>query len=117
MLRKHNYILTRVLLPLVTLMLFLTTAKAEGLFPSSQTNSVDVYIDAYTGELVVNNKVSSVYEVRIFDLTGKEVMKATQPQSDLNSRLDISGLSKGLYLVRVSPTPDAPALTIKIMLR
>lgn len=84
---------------------------------TSEEKAVIVFVDGSTGELVVTNQVNSSYEIQLFDLTGKEVLKVVQDHETPTRRIQTSQLRKGIYLVRVSPTPDAPSVTLKVMIR
>jgi hypothetical protein len=87
---------------------------------SSETpeeKSVLAFVDSSTGELVVTNQVSSAYEIQLFDLTGKEVLKVAQEPESPICRIQTSHLRKGVYLVRVTPSPDAPSAILKVLLR
>lgn len=79
--------------------------------------AVIVYVDGTTGDLVVTNAVMTSYEVQLFDLTGKEVLKTVQEAETPTCRIQTSQLRKGIYLVRVTPAPNAPSVTLKVMIR
>lgn len=79
--------------------------------------AVVVFVDSSTGDLVITNHVNGFYEIQLFDLTGKEVLKVVQEPETPTRRIQTSQLRKGIYLVRVSPAPDAPSVTLKVMIR
>lgn len=115
---KDNRILSRIVcIVMLLLPLFLFEAKAELLTTPDENKTVEVYVDPYSGELVVNNSVSDNYAVRVFDLTGKEVLKAPSIPETPIRRFDISALRKGIYLVNVQSATSQQAVTVKIMLK
>ena len=115
---KDNRILSRIVcIVMLLLPLFLFEAKAELLTAPDENKPVEVFVDPYSGELVVNNSVSDNYAVRVFDLTGKEVLKAPSIPDTPIRRFDISALRKGIYLVNVQSATSQQAVTVKIMLK
>jgi len=83
----------------------------------SEEKAVVVFVDAFTGELVVTNHVNSSYEIQLFDLTGKEVFKVLQDQGTPTRRIQTSELRKGIYLVRVTPASNTSSVIVKVMIR
>ncbi len=79
--------------------------------------TVVAYVDGSTGDLVVTNHVNASYEIQLFDLTGKEVIKVVQDPETPTRRIQTSQLRKGIYLVRVTPASNAPSVTLKVMIR
>lgn len=101
------------------LLLILTGGYATANYSEAEgEKAVVVYMDGHTGDLVVNNaSVTTSYEIQLFDLTGKEVIKVVQEPETPISRIQTSQLRKGVYLVRVTPAPNAPSVTLKVMIR
>ena len=115
---KGNRIIFHVVcIAMMLLLLFLNEARAEALATPDENKTVEVFVDPYSGELVVNNSVSDNYAVRVFDLTGKEVLKAPSIPETPIRRFDISALRKGIYLVNVQSATSQQAVTVKIMLK
>lgn len=104
----------------IVLVILLLVAGSYTFVYSSETSeekTVIVFVDGSTGELVVTNHVNSSYEIQLFDLTGKEALKVVQDHETPTRRIQTSQLRKGIYLVRVSPAPNAPSVTLKVMIR
>ncbi len=84
---------------------------------STNEKSVIVYFDGASNEIVVNNPLeSNKYLVQVFNLTGSEVVKYESIQNNI-AKIPTALFRNGVYLVRVSPTPNQPSATFKIMVR
>jgi len=76
-----------------------------------------VFFNAASHEIVIINPVSTSYLVQVFDLTGVEINSLNVGAGTSNTRLSTSEMSRGIYLVRVSPVSDAITSTFKILVR
>jgi hypothetical protein len=103
---------------LIVILLFLTGGYAAAFSSEAdEEKAVIVYVDATTTDLVVTNPVKTAYEIQLFDLTGKEVVRVVQEPETPTCRIQTSQLCKGIYLVRVTPAPNVPSVTLKVMIR
>jgi len=51
---------------------------------------------------IKNNTQQTLSQVSIYDLTGKKVLNANINNSDLDNRINLSGINSGIYLVKIS---------------
>ncbi len=102
---------------LVTLLMLTGSYAHAFTSEAEEEKAVLVYVDGSTGDLVVTNHVNASYKIQLFDLTGKEVIKVVQDPETPTRRIQTSQLRKGVYLVRVTPAPNAPSVTLKVMIR
>jgi len=87
--------------------------------PRKQENMVTAYPNPFNDKLSLNISVGLLdqqLEVRITDITGKEIDKFTEAGKDVNARLaNLSGkLSNGSYMVTVSTTGGDYSKTLKV---
>jgi len=77
-------------------------------------NSVSVYPNPTTGKFTIafNSELSA--EVVLMDITGKEVYNETINGS---SQIDVTGLQKGIYLVRILDTTSNNIIIKKLIVR
>ncbi len=68
--------------------------------PINQKEPLTVYLDADHSKLSLLNMPNDVSDISIMDLNAKIIMKSTNRQESIN----ISNLSKGIYIVRIKST-------------
>ena len=102
----------------IVLIFFLVFTVAPGFsLEISDEKELTVFVDRSTGEIIVNNPATTNYEIQLFDLTGKEVLRSSNNQETSTTRIQTSQLRKGIYLVRVIPVNGASPITVKVMIR
>ncbi len=79
-----------------------SSKKILSVYPNPVQNKLNVNLTGFEG----------VSEIRLFDINGKQV--ATQRTAQINSQIDISKLSKGMYLVKVF-TAGGEVLNVKVI--
>lgn len=82
--------------------------------PSEKVASV--FFDASSLELVVKNSFDGNYMVQVFNMTGMEIFRHQVLKTPL-VRIRASQLHNGVYLVRITPAPNQPFATFKIMVK
>ncbi|WP_108804714.1 right-handed parallel beta-helix repeat-containing protein [Aquimarina sp. Aq107] len=99
-------------------------AKADiDVFPSSRiSEDIETFSDVEFKVLqnpVLNNELNisgpEKYNIRIYDISGKEVFKADKLQGD--SRLSLKGIYRGLYLVKMTNTVTFHKKSKKIVIQ
>jgi len=53
---------------------------------------------------IKNNTQQTLSQVSIYDLTGKKVLNTSINNSELDNRINLSGINSGVYLVKISNT-------------
>ncbi len=76
-------------------------------------NSIDVYPNPGSGMFFFSLKGNSITSMEVYDITGK-VVKILKTEDYSNGTIDLSGYSKGLYLIKA--VVDGQPLTQKINL-
>ena len=82
-------------------------------FPSgtkniSTTPSISIFPNPTTDQITVSSSASDMnYDITLFDMIGNKVL--SKNSSGLNTRIDISSLSKGIYMLQ---TTDATGQTV-----
>lgn len=69
----------------------------------SLLNNLSVFPNPASTEIFINGNFQSIdtYNISIVDLTGKTIMSRTVLSDVVNERLDVNGLTNGLYLIRI----------------
>lgn len=89
---------------------------ASGKTTSTSEKVTKVLFDSSNFEIIVNNPVDGNYLVQVFNLTGSEIIRHDVLLSS-SARIPASKLRNGVYIVRITPTPNQPSATFKIMVR
>ncbi len=89
-------------------------ASTKDTLPSEKVASV--FFDSSSLELVIKNSVDANYLVQVFNMTGTEIFRHQVLKTPL-ARIRASQLHNGVYLVRITPVPNQPFATFKIMVR
>ena len=63
-------------------------------------NFIDIYPNPSTGLLNITNKTNSEISFSVYSIIGKTVRKGTL--SDFQNKIDLSGLSDGIYMVKLN---------------
>ena len=66
---------------------------------SFDTESILIYPNPTTGELIIESRTLKVKNLEVYDLSGKEILNLIPQTSDLIS-IDISDYSSGIYLLK-----------------
>jgi|GEM_PF-4632889 hypothetical protein len=65
-------------------------------------NELRIYPNPATTDLFIDNKTGSPFQnITVFSSMGQQVMQATPDATSTETRLNISGLAHGMYLVRI----------------
>jgi archaellum component FlaF (FlaF/FlaG flagellin family) len=67
-------------------------------------------------ELIITNPVETEYIVQIYNLTGIVVMQVENVKPE-TSKINVSELNKGIYLVKITPVPNLHSATFKVVIR
>ncbi len=78
----------------------LNTLSTETFLPSS--SSVTIYPNPVSNYFTIRIPDSNHYSISLFDLTGQEVITKDISTSPLGDQIDISSLSQGSYILRLS---------------
>ena len=74
-----------------------------------------VYFEENT-EIIITNPVDTEYLVQIYNLTGIIVKQVDSIKPEI-SKVNVSELIKGIYLVKITPVPNLPSATFKVVIR
>jgi len=110
---SHDYFVTAVYDGGESVPSNIVTVLVTGMVELSE-NSVSVYPNPTTGKFTIafNSELSA--EVVLMDITGKEVYNETINGS---SQIDVTGLQKGIYLVRILDTTSNKIIIKKLIVR
>jgi len=67
-------------------------------------------------EIKIINPVDTEYLVQIYNLTGIVVKQVENVKPEV-SKINISELIKGIYLIKITPVPNLPSATFKVVIR
>jgi len=67
-------------------------------------------------EIKIINPVETEYLVQIYNLTGIIVKQVENVKPEV-SKINVSELIKGIYLVKITPVPNLPSATFKVVIR
>lgn len=93
-----------------------TVAGSKSNQEKSETTQSSVFFQNSTQELIVKNEVQGKYLVQVFNLTGTEVIRHDVMNASM-VKIPATKLKNGVYLVRISPVPNQPSATFKIMVK
>ncbi|MGV3612715.1 MAG: T9SS-dependent M36 family metallopeptidase [Fluviicola sp.] len=82
-----------------------------GLNENQTAASVQVFPNPSTGKMTVKNNNAEISEVQLIDLSGKIVYTKTASGNEL--MIDISGLNKGLYLLKVQTQNGSETIRVE----
>jgi len=74
-----------------------------------------VYLEE-SSEIIIKNPIDTVYILQIYNLTGIVVKKIEDVKPGI-SKINVSDLIKGIYLIKITPVPDFPSATFKVVIR
>ena len=69
---------------------------------SVETNTLTVYPNPTSQMLEVKIPHAGIYDLKIIDITGQLIRKQTVQPSDLNLKLDVSELVRGMYFIQIN---------------
>ena len=69
-----------------------------------------------SSELIITNPVETEYLVQIYNLTGIVVKKVENVKPEV-TKINISKLIKGIYLVKITPVPNLASATFKVVIK
>lgn len=78
------------------------SVEGENSLKTEKMNSFSFYPNPCNTHLTVSNKENSVFEITIFDVSGKKVFH--EKNCVQNKQIDVSLLKKGIYLLQFSDT-------------
>jgi PKD repeat protein len=81
---------------------------------TTQPSTVSVYPNPTSGKLSITNPSMETQEIAVFSLVGKQVI-ATESARNIIS-IDISGQTKGMYLVKITNKANQTAKVLKVVL-
>jgi hypothetical protein len=99
-------VFTKELISLVSIDETLTSDNSMSIVPNPATNQIRIAVDVLT---------SSLAEVHIYDLAGKEVFSTKKPIADGQLKLELDNFQAGLYIVRLAT--EGQAFTQKLIVR
>lgn len=82
--------------PYVTWTIYVTRGTNVGVMDADANKTFSVYPNPTNGVVNIQSTVSAVNNVKIVDLTGKEMMNTNA------TKIDVSSLSKGIYFIQVT---------------
>jgi len=65
---------------------------------------------------IKNNTQQVLNQVRIYDLTGKNILNATINNNELDNRINLSGINSGVYLIKISDK-NSSSVTKKLIIQ
>ena len=74
-----------------------------------------VYLEE-SSEIKIINPIETEYLVQIYNLTGIVVKQVENVKPEV-SKINVSELIKGIYLVKITPVPNLPSATFKVVIR
>jgi hypothetical protein len=86
------------------------TAKVKEV--SKDEKTISVYPNPTSNIIQVRNTLGDVFELSLYDLTGKELLNLISSNS-----MDIQAISDGLYILRISNTEKSIYKTEKIIIK
>ena len=90
-------------------------AQSDNDVPIQEKCAKVVYLDE-SSELMITNPIETEYIVQIYNLTGRVVKKVENLQPEV-TKINISDLIKGIYLVKITPVPYLTSSTFKVVIK
>lgn len=99
---------------------FMVTAAYSNSFYSvfeAEKQEVIAVFDNSTGNIVIHTPQYETYQVKVYDLTGKEVLNRLVEPTSQSTVVESFLLKKGLYLIRVLQEKNSTPLIFKVMVQ
>ncbi|RXJ46016.1 T9SS type A sorting domain-containing protein [Gelidibacter gilvus] len=81
---------------------------------SSHFDNLQIYNPYNSGHIIVKGQVSENSRLEVYDLNGRLLQTAVFSNNETTNRFDVSGLSSGIYIVKINNTTGSKIKKIQI---
>lgn len=89
--------------------------QVENITGQKDLNGIAVYPNPVVDELTIFNDSNEIYGITLFGVDGRRVLMQTVEATQLEHKIDLSYLSKGVYVLRLLMKEDADEKLFKII--